>query len=298
MPDLIIDKNIQCIPNINIGQAYDQRYAHEDIHYERYEKMALFFGRNMPLHHHDRYFQVHVILQGSVRVQLDNHYYRVNAPMCIYTPPATPHAFVTDDETSGYVMTVKQETVWALLNDTGIIYDAPRCFSLKHSDTKTRHFLELCQLFQTEFENETRHQHHAIAAWTKLFLINLLRMTANNNPTLNTGTTDSKTFTRFNILIESHYTEHWPIVKYAAELGISTTHLNTICQRLSGKSCKHLIHDRVFVEARRLMLFTGQSINQISYQLGFKDPAYFSRFIKRMTGLPPNQFRLKPERDL
>ncbi|EOG5631670.1 helix-turn-helix domain-containing protein, partial [Pseudomonas aeruginosa] len=41
----------------------------------------------------------------------------------------------------------------------------------------------------------------------------------------------------------------------------------------------------------RLLLFTGGSVNEICYQLGFKDPAYFSRFFVRYAGLTPSAYR-------
>ena len=46
------------IPNINIGQVYDQRYSDAEVHYDKLGNLAEFFGRNMPVHRHDRFFQV------------------------------------------------------------------------------------------------------------------------------------------------------------------------------------------------------------------------------------------------
>ncbi len=48
-------KNNEPIPNINIGQVYDQRYADAEVHYDALGPMADFFGRNMPAHRHDRF---------------------------------------------------------------------------------------------------------------------------------------------------------------------------------------------------------------------------------------------------
>lgn len=45
------------IPNINIGQVYDQRYSDSEVHYDRLGNLAGFFGRNMPVHRHDRFFR-------------------------------------------------------------------------------------------------------------------------------------------------------------------------------------------------------------------------------------------------
>ena len=38
---------------------------------------------------------------------------------------------------------------------------------------------------------------------------------------------------------------------------------------------------------------TGSSANEICYQLGFKDPAYFSRFFQRYAQAPPGEYRLR-----
>ncbi|MFT6898027.1 MAG: AraC family 4-hydroxyphenylacetate 3-monooxygenase operon regulatory protein, partial [Paraglaciecola sp.] len=103
------------IPNIDLGQSYDQHYIDTDIHYESLEKLANFFGRNMPVHHHDRFYQLHVILTGTIHVNLDEKSYVVKAPMFFLTPPTVPHAFITDNDAKGHVITVRQQLVWQLM---------------------------------------------------------------------------------------------------------------------------------------------------------------------------------------
>ena len=77
----------QPIPNINIGQVYDQRYADAEVHYDALGNLAGFFGRNMPAHRHDRFFQVHYVKNGAVRVYLDERQYLESGPMFFLTPP-------------------------------------------------------------------------------------------------------------------------------------------------------------------------------------------------------------------
>lgn len=52
-----------------------------------------------------------------------------------------------------------------------------------------------------------------------------------------------------------------------------------------------VVHERLLQEARRMLRFSGMPVGEISYQLGFADPAYFSRFFTRRAGVPPSQFR-------
>lgn len=95
----------------------------------------------------------------------------------------------------------------------------------------------------------------------------------------------------FNRLIEQHYAAGWTVALYARELGITTAHLNGICRRTLGQSALHLVHQRLLLEAKRLLVYTAQTVAQVGDRLGFSDPGYFSRFFKRQTGQSPRDFR-------
>ncbi|TXU28689.1 helix-turn-helix domain-containing protein, partial [Escherichia coli] len=51
--------------------------------------------------------------------------------------------------------------------------------------------------------------------------------------------------------------------------------------------------DRQLREAKRLLLFSDNAVNNIAWQLGFKDPAYFARFFNRLVGCSPSAYRAK-----
>ncbi len=58
-----------------------------------------------------------------------------------------------------------------------------------------------------------------------------------------------------------------------------------------GLSVKKLLDNKKLNEGYREIAFTDKSIQEISYNLGYKDDAYFNRFFKNRTGQTPKQFR-------
>ncbi|KAA2239509.1 helix-turn-helix domain-containing protein [Chitinophaga agrisoli] len=79
--------------------------------------------------------------------------------------------------------------------------------------------------------------------------------------------------------------------EYADLLCISPNYLNMICNAIIAKPAGEIIRDRVVLEAKRLITNIDLSISEIAYQLNFKDASYFSKFFKKQTGLPPEDFR-------
>ncbi|WP_261844936.1 4-hydroxyphenylacetate catabolism regulatory protein HpaA [Aliamphritea ceti] len=287
------------IPNIHIGQVYDQRYIEADIHYESLENLADFFGRNMPVHYHDRFYQLHVILSGTVRVHLDEVSYSAQAPMFFLTPPTVPHAFVTDDQATGHVVTVRQQLIWELLGDidqpnSQSFMSQPLCVELNttsHGQPAANRMLQLLNMMSAENNPESLQHNRAQQALLQLVLIDISRLADQGRPQQNTQKEDVRVFHRFNELIETHFREHLTLGHYANQIGVTEARLNNICRRLAGQPSKRLIMDRLVQEARRLLTYSTAPVTEIGYHLGFKDPAYFARFFRRNAGVTASEYR-------
>lgn len=93
--------------------------------------------------------------------------------------------------------------------------------------------------------------------------------------------------------INESFRELKEVGEYAAELNISAGHLSEVVKMQSGKPAIKHIHERVVLEARRLLFHTNNSLKEIGYELGFSDASYFNRFFKRETGLTPTAYRAK-----
>lgn len=83
------------------------------------------------------------------------------------------------------------------------------------------------------------------------------------------------------------------IEEYAEQLNISEDNLNTICKNITGLSAKQYILDLKITEAKRLIIYTTDNMNEISFSLGFEDSSYFSRIFKKKTAFSPSDFLKK-----
>jgi AraC family transcriptional activator of pobA len=97
-------------------------------------------------------------------------------------------------------------------------------------------------------------------------------------------------FTRFLLLVEQHFLEHWPLDCYASQLGLSTPRLNRLVSAEPGISALELVHERLTREACRRLNYIAAPVSRLAVELGFEDPAYFSRFVRRRTGQSPHSF--------
>lgn len=103
--------------------------------------------------------------------------------------------------------------------------------------------------------------------------------------------TDTKMYHSFLLLIEENYKKFHEINFYVSRLRVNKRKLAFICKTFSQKTPKQILNERLMVEAKRLLLYTAQSSKEIAFELGYDDPAYFSRFFKKYNGLSPRAFK-------
>jgi AraC-like DNA-binding protein len=84
----------------------------------------------------------------------------------------------------------------------------------------------------------------------------------------------------FKEMVEQHYTQWHQVKDYAEGLFVSPNYLNEVIKSSLNISAKEYIQNRLILEAKRMVIFTGKSSKEIGYDLGFDDPSHFSKFFK------------------
>jgi AraC-like DNA-binding protein len=100
-------------------------------------------------------------------------------------------------------------------------------------------------------------------------------------------------FRKFTILVDAHYKEKHTVADYADVLSMAPKTVTHKFKRLKLPQPNEVIKNRIILEAKRLLVHTSMTAKEIAHELGYDDPAYFSRQFQVKTGESPSGFRTK-----
>lgn len=96
---------------------------------------------------------------------------------------------------------------------------------------------------------------------------------------------------KYLMLVEKEFMFHRSIRYYADTLLLSAKHLNELCKRHLSLTAQKVVHQRLLLEIKRMLVHTEMPIKEICYQTGFEDPAHFNHFFRFYMELTPLQYR-------
>lgn len=96
---------------------------------------------------------------------------------------------------------------------------------------------------------------------------------------------------QFNFLVETHFRSKRTVAEYAGLLHRAPKTLANTFAKLGRPSPQRMIHDRVMLEARRLLRYTDKPVQEVGFELGFEDVQAFSRFFRTQEGMAPTEYR-------
>lgn len=94
----------------------------------------------------------------------------------------------------------------------------------------------------------------------------------------------------FNVLVETYFRTEHAVGFYAEKLFKSPKTLSNTFSKYN-KSPLQIIHDRIILEAKRLLIYSDKTNKEIAYELGFDDASHLSRMFKKHTNLSPTHFK-------
>ncbi|MEM1122855.1 MAG: helix-turn-helix domain-containing protein [Bacteroidota bacterium] len=131
-----------------------------------------------------------------------------------------------------------------------------------------------------------------LETYLRMFLIQTLRL-------LDTAELEKQATTHqqdqlaqdFIALVEKHFRSAHSVTSYAEKLFVAPKSLTKRLNALDYPSPSQIIKDRIVLEAKRLLKFSNKTIKEVAFELGFDDPAYFSRLFSKNTGSSPAKYR-------
>jgi AraC family transcriptional activator of pobA len=284
------------IPQFALYGETELHHVPEFVHIEDIHERSSRNGWEILPHRHSHLFQLLCMYSGEVSLQLDTQQAQRKGCWLLTMPTGVVHGFRFHPSTQGVVLSLAlpllgldAENQLAALLDS--LQDAPLQLQLGRRDPVLRELRDYLERIRLELATPRADRQLALNALVKLVLLTLRRLRTDSSPLAGLQEAGPRLVQQFRSLLEQHYREHWKIGDYAQALHVSESTLNRACRAALAQSAKQLLQQRLHLEAKRRLLYTRETLDQIAWGLGYKDAAYFSRVFKEHEGLAPASWR-------
>ena len=149
----------------------------------------------------------------------------------------------------------------------------------------------LLQMFIHEFEECDTLQGEMLLVLLKRLIIICTRVAKERSPGGVLSRPELDAYRRFNHMVDLHFRTIKTVAGYSNLVGKAPKTLSNLFRRLGRKTPLQVIHERVVLESRRLLLYSDKTAHEIAYELGYREPATFFKLFRKYVGESPQQFR-------
>jgi AraC-like DNA-binding protein len=266
-------------------------FLEHGIFVEAFEECVSVRQKRMEVHRHD-YVELFLLQgRGSVLIDFENH--SLSGRSLVVIGPGRVHAWQAN-KMIGLYISFTQEFFDGASPPPSVLFDYPFILegefpSVIHLKPKQGSLVQnLFRDINREFKNHQKLAVEMIRHQLRSLMVHLSRLYAATSPAAFTAVGVVR---RFRLEIERSFRTLRSVRDYAQALGITASHLNESLRLETGLTASDLIRARLVLEAKRLLLHSELTMAEIGYELGFEDPSYFSRFIRRELNTSPQTFR-------
>ncbi len=240
-------------------------------------------------------YNIFWIKEGKGTYHIDFKEYSFDGNVLFFLSPGQVFTVDSEEIKEAYRLTFVRDFYCIQTHDKEIacngvlfnnVYETP---FVKPCDSDSKKLDFILENLIEEFKLEETAQFDMLQAYLKQFIIYSVRVRKENG--IIKDDVESKLFKDFSTLVELNFTELHSVTDYAERLGISPKSLTKHFQKIGTKTPSDFIKKRILLEAKRKLIYTDNSVKEIAFDLGFNDPAYFTRFFTKTIERSPLQFK-------
>ena len=168
-------------------------------------------------------------------------------------------------------------------------FHEPKVISLPEKDENS--FKSMYQILIEEFETRDYIQGEMLRVVLKRMLIKATRLVKDEMPEPKLSDFKLDLIRRFNVLVDDNFKEKHQVAQYAIMLNKSPKTISSLFKKYNNKTPLTFINERILLEAKRLLVHSEKTAEDIAYDLGYKESGHFSKFFKKKVGRSPIEFR-------
>lgn len=239
-------------------------------------------------HKHSSYFEIIYLSKGTGRHAIDTQVFSIVSPTIFIVRKEQVHFWDIETEPSGFVVIIKKSFVEETLDkEIKQLLSKISAFTCLYPNDKNTVEI-LFQLLNKEYHENKDERNAIIEGLLKALLAKLLQSEKLENTI---SSHKDNLFQKFKDLLSQEKKLTNKVAHYAKLLNTTPQNLNAFCRKESNQSATEVLSEFIIGEAKRLLLYTDETIIEISYSLDFKDNSHFTKYFKRYTGITPNAFR-------
>lgn len=270
-------------------------YGSSQLYVGRFETGVERWPERYQSHRH-AFYEVFWFNTGSVELFHDFASYCIGSHTLVFIAPGQIHTWKDPQGISGVVICFFEEAMALRVGQGGLLHDFPffsayeglPCLQMA---SKAKQLNGLFGAALDAFYQIGAKREELVLAYLTAVLIEALRVYG-ASPVRRQPLSAADRLTRnFRLLVNEHYLERKRVQDYADMLGVTVNHLVQSIRKSTGATPRHILQDRLMLEAKRLLVHTEYTVAEIAAILSFSDPSVFGRWFKAQEGMSPGQFR-------
>lgn len=244
---------------------------------------------NVAPHLHPHMAQITFWTSGEGSYSIEDDRWQFRAPTVSFVPANVVHGFTVAKGSDATVVSIANAALHRIGARLDLSLDRPIFVSEVGDAVAWLRLGTTMRQISAEFSDRLEGSGSALQALIAVALINIGRLQRRSvQPALPAMIALAG---RLEQMIDRNFREGLLVGDYVRRLGTTPHLLDKAAREVLGAPVKELINRRLFLEAKRLLQFTVRPVEDICFELGFKDPGYFSRAFKKWSGRSPGAWR-------
>lgn len=239
-------------------------------------------------HKHGDYYELIYISGGDGYHWIETRKFLVSSPEVYFMKPGQMHCWQFTSLPQGFVVLFRKE-LFDPIRESHLLELLNQLSSMVRIPFETHQVPDaIFEELLTEYQNPGSYSEEIIHGYLRALLGRILQLSSHQGMDMAPVNT---TYDQFLNQLSLRCPEIHKVRDFARLLNTTPQNLNAVCQKYGSASASDHISRQLLLEAKRYILHTDLSVNEIAEALHFNDSSYFIKFFKKWEGNTPLQFR-------